>query len=271
VTRFGITLAYDGTDFEGWQAQARGRTVQGAVEEALATLAEGRRVAVFGASRTDAGAHALGQVATFELERGLPPEALQKALNGLLPPEVRVLGAASVPPSFHARRSAQGKSYRYELDTAVVQLPMRRRYAGHWPERLDAAAVEAVAALFVGRHDFAALASAGGGVKTTVRSVRQAAVRFEGETLVFEVEGDGFLRKMVRSMVGGLIAAGRGASSVSDLRAAFAGRERRAWPAPAEARGLCLVRVDYPADAGFRIEQGGAASHPPDPPAAPPE
>jgi tRNA pseudouridine38-40 synthase len=244
-----LTLAYDGTDFEGWQVQGRirARTIQGELEAALARLADGGRVRVGGAGRTDAGVHALGQVACFELPREMDPVDLRRALNALLPEDVRVLDAARAPAGFHARKSAVSKLYRYLLDTGPVQLPTRRRYAGHVTYRLDPEPVREAAALYLGRHDFASLASSGSSVKTTLRTVTRSEVLFEAETLVYEVEADGFLRKMVRSLVGGLVAAGRGATSVTELRAALEARDRRAWPAPAAARGLCLVRVDYPA------------------------
>ena len=252
------TLAYDGTDFLGWQLQrpggpagrrqggTRGRTVQGVLEEALGRLAGGERVAVAGAGRTDAGAHALGQVAAFELPRQLEPDELRRALNGLLPADVRVLDAAPASPGFHPRRSAVSKLYRYELDCGGVLLPQRRRFAGFVPWPLDEAAVRQAAALYLGRRDFASLASAGGSVKTTVRTVTRSEAAFEGTTLVYEAEADGFLRKMVRSMVGGLIAAGRGVVRPEDLERALEARDRRAWPAPAPACGLTLVRVVYP-------------------------
>ncbi|HLA78378.1 MAG TPA: tRNA pseudouridine(38-40) synthase TruA [Vicinamibacteria bacterium] len=257
--RIRLTLAYDGTDFEGWQVQAgavrRGgvppRTVQGVLEDALARLAGGQRVRIVGAGRTDAGVHALGQVASFELPREMAPGALVRALNGLLPADVRALGAATAPADFDARRSATSKLYRYVLDCGPVQLPTARRYAGHLPTGLDQARVQEAAALYLGRHDFASLASSGGSVKTTVRTVTRSDVRFDQATLTYEVEADGFLRKMVRSLVGGLIAVGRGVRSPDDLRAALDARDRRRWPAPAEARGLTLVRVEY--DAAKRV------------------
>ena len=242
------TLAYDGTDFAGWQLQrpGGGRTVQGALEEALGRLAGGARVAVLGAGRTDAGVHALGQVASFELPRELPAGELQRALNVLLPVDVRVLEAAAAPPGVHPRRDAVSKVYRYELDCGGVQLPQRRRTATFLPWPLDEGAVRAAAALYVGRRDFASLASAGGSAKTTVRTVLRSEAVLSGATLVYETEADGFLRKMVRSMVGGLIAAGRGTMRVEDLARALEARDRRAWPAPAAACGLTLVRVTYP-------------------------
>jgi tRNA pseudouridine38-40 synthase len=251
VPLFRVTLAYDGTDFLGWQLQrpGGGRTVQGVLEEALGRLGGGGRVAVHGAGRTDAGVHALGQVASFDLPRDIEAGELQRALNGLLPEDVRVLEAAPAPPGFHARKSAVSKVYRYELDCGGVPLPQRRRSAGHVPFPLDEGAVRETAALYLGRHDFASLASSGGSAKTTVRTVLRSEAAFAGPTLVYETEADGFLRKMVRSMVGGLIAAGRGALRPGDLARALEARDRRAWPAPATARGLTLVRVSYPASA----------------------
>jgi tRNA pseudouridine38-40 synthase len=248
VPLYRVTLAYDGTDFLGWQLQrpGGGRTVQGALEEALGRLAGGVRVAVTGAGRTDAGVHAVGQVASFDLPREMPAGELQRALNGLLPSDVRVVDAAPAPPGFHARRSAVTKTYRYELDYGTIQLPQRRLFAGFAPGPLDGEAVRAAAALYVGRHDFASLASAGGSVRTTVRTVARSEARLDGATLVYEAEADGFLRKMVRSMVGGLIAAGRGAMPPEELARALAARDRRAWPPPAPACGLTLVGVSYP-------------------------
>ena len=260
---FRVTLAYDGTEFLGWQSQGRrgdARTVQGVLEAALGRLAAGQRVAVAGAGRTDTGVHALGQVASFELPRELEPDELLRALNGLLPPDVRALDARAASPGFHARKSARSKLYRYVLDTGPIQLPTRRRTAGHVPWRLDEARVRAAAAVGLGRHDFASLASAGHSVKTTLRNVTRSEASFStlesscpagdaggvGPTLVYEVEADGFLRKMVRSLVGGLVAVGRGALAVEDLEAALAARDRRRWPAPVPACGLTLVRVDYP-------------------------
>jgi tRNA pseudouridine38-40 synthase len=247
-----VTLAYDGTDFAGWQVQRAGsaRTVQGVVEDALRTLTGGERVAVAGAGRTEAGVHARGQVASFALDGDWDPGPLVRALNAVLPGDVRALEAAMEAAGFHARRDAVGKLYRYLLDTGPFQLPTRRRTAGHVPWTLEEAPMNAAAALLVGRHDFASLASSGGSVKTTVRTVRRSELaRADADApfaaFVYEVEADGFLRKMVRSMVGGLIAAGRGAATVEQLRSALDARDRRAWPAPAPACGLTLVRVHY--------------------------
>jgi tRNA pseudouridine38-40 synthase len=245
VPRFRATLAYDGTDFLGWQIQTGGRTVQGVLEEALARLAGGKRVIVAGAGRTDAGVHALGQVAGFDLPREMGPAELQRALNGILDDDVRVLDVRPAPPGFHARKSAVSKLYRYELDCGGLPLPQRRRYAAWHPGSLDEAAVAEAAALYLGTHDFTSLASAGSSVTTFVRTVTRSEACFDERGMVYEVEANGFLRKMVRSMVGGLVAAGSGVTTVEALGAALAARDREAWPAPAAARGLTLVRVDY--------------------------
>jgi tRNA pseudouridine38-40 synthase len=247
---FRVTLAYDGTEFEGWQVQIRGgkarRTVQGALETALSTLNGGAPVRVSGAGRTDAGVHAEGQVASFEFGRDMAPGELGRALNGLLPRDVRVLGCAHPPADFHARKSALSKVYRYVLDTGREQLPTRRRYAGYVPMRLDEDAVRAGAALVLGRRDFKSLATAGGNVKTTVRTLMRSDALFEGLTLVYWVEADGFLRQMVRNLVGGLLACGKGLWTPADLERALLARDRRAWPGPVDARGLSLVEVRYP-------------------------
>jgi tRNA pseudouridine38-40 synthase len=257
MTTYRITLAYDGTDFEGWQAQpGDARTVQGTVEAALARLTGGARIPVAGAGRTDTGVHALGQVASFALDPAWDAAELVRALNAVLPADVRALDGATAADDFHARREATGKLYRYVLDTGRVQIPTRRRLAGHVPWTLDETAVKAAAALFVGRHDFASLASTGGSVKTTVRTVTRSEAWREpvatGETWTYEVEASGFLRKMVRSMAGALIEAGRGTWTTERLRAALEARDRRAWPAPADARGLTLVHVQYDRAAGGR-------------------
>ena len=164
------------------------------LETALARLASGAEVKVAGAGRTDDGVHALGQVASFSLEREAAPSELQRALNGMLPADVRVLLAERVPEGFHARRAALFKLYSYVLDCGGVPPPQRSRFAGFVPWSLAEPAVLAAAALYLGRRDFASLASSGGSVKTSVRTVTRSLARFEGTTLVYEVEADGFLR-----------------------------------------------------------------------------
>jgi tRNA pseudouridine38-40 synthase len=252
--QYRLTIAYDGTDFAGFQIQSsRGaRTVQGVLETALSRLESGRTPRVKGAGRTDAGVHATGQVVSFALKREWAAERLRKALNALLSADLRVLDAASVAPEFDARRDAVAKLYRYVLDTGAIQLPSRRRFCAHVVTPLDEARVHDAAALFLGRRDFAALASSGGSTRTSIRQVYRCEVRFAPiealpacRSMVVDMEADGFLRKMARSLVGGLIAAGQGRRSLEELRLGLAHADRKEWPPPAPARGLTLVRVDY--------------------------
>ena len=242
-----VTLSYDGYGFAGFQSQDKdkGRTVQDEVEAALQRLHEGAFIRVDGSGRTDQGVHALGQVISFRGPRDWPENELARALNSTLPRDVRAMASSRVADDFHARRSAVSKHYRYLLDVCTTQHAVRRRYAGHTGYKIDREVVDGVAALFLGKRDFATLRNAGTDVTTTVRTVTRSEVHWEGVTLVFDVEGDGFLRKMVRSMVGGLIEAGRGAATVADLEAALDACDRSRWPRPADPEGLYLVEVKY--------------------------
>ncbi|MCU0241726.1 MAG: tRNA pseudouridine(38-40) synthase TruA [Vicinamibacteria bacterium] len=256
MPRYRLTLAYDGTEFAGWQIQStrvQAPTLQGTLEAALLQVNRQQAVRVQAASRTDTGVHALGQVVAFELAEAWDAERLERALNALLPPALRVVAARTAAPDFHPRRDARSKLYRYTLDTGPIRWPARRHFAAYSPIALDERRVLECAAFYLGRHDFASLASAGGSVKTTVRTVRRSDVDFQDllprtRTLIYEVEADGFLRKMVRSLVGGLMAVGSGRLTIANLRRALEARNRSAWPAPAAACGLCLVRVDYPGE-----------------------
>lgn len=242
-----VTLSYDGYGFAGFQAQDKdkGRTIQEEVETALQKIHGGVFIRIEGSGRTDQGVHALGQVISFRAARAWPENELARALNSILPKDIRAMASSSVAADFHARRSAVSKHYRYLLDACETQHAVRRRYAGHTGFKLDPAAVDRVAALFIGRRDFASLRNAGTDVKTTVRNVTRSEVHWEDSTMVFDVEADGFLRRMVRSMVGGLISAGRGAVTVDQLAQALESRDRSQWPAPAGPEGLYLISVRY--------------------------
>jgi len=242
-----VTLSYDGYGFAGFQSQEedKGRTIQGEVESAIQKLQDGVFARIEGSGRTDQGVHALGQVISFRAARDWPENELARALNSVLPRDIRAMASAPVPDDFHARRSAVSKHYRYLLDVCPTQHAVRRRYAGHTGFTLDRRVVADVASLFVGRQDFASLRNAGTDVRTTIRTVTRSEVRWEDQTLVFEVEADGFLRRMVRAMMGGLIAAGRGACSAADLEAALRRADRSSWPPPAGPEGLYLVSVRY--------------------------
>ncbi len=240
-----LTIAYDGTDFHGWQYQPALPTVQGLLIEACGRVL-GEPVKVVGASRTDAGVHALRQVASVTTESAMSPEALGRALNALLPPAVRVMGAAQALPSFNARRSAIGKRYAYLIDRGQYADPFLRHFAWHLPRPLDAARL-AVALRFVrGKHDFSAFCAAAGRGRSPVCTVRATRVASRGRWLVLCVSADSFLHHMVRNLVGTLVEVGRGAAPADWMAEVLAGRDRTRAGPTAPARGLTLIRVLYP-------------------------
>jgi len=246
---FKITLAYDGTAFVGWQRQAAGVSIQGLLEEALARLDHGE-VIVSGAGRTDAGVHALGQVASLSLRRAIDGPSLVRSLNASLPDSVRVLEADLVPDTFHARYSARRKTYRYRLWNADVLSPFERQYVWHVYGPLDRDAMAAAAMLIEGCHDFAAFRAAGGRTRSTDREVFSSRVVAGLSPLIlYEVSGSGFLRHMVRNVVGTLVEIGRGRRPIEWMSEVLAGRDRRQAGPTAPARGLVLVSVEY--DAGL--------------------
>jgi tRNA pseudouridine38-40 synthase len=241
-----FTLEYDGAGFAGWQAQAGGqRTVQDEFEAAIERVT-GQRLRVAAAGRTDAGVHALGQVASARIQTELPPATLRRALNQGLPKDLAVVAAERAADDFHARYSAVGKLYRYRVWNAATRSPLRSARA-HWVARkLDAPAMSKAAEAFVGRHDFAALQAAGSDVESTLRTLKRLEVEQEspGE-LVFWAEADGFLRHMVRNLVGTLLEVGSGRRSIDSMTELLAcGDRRRAGPT-APAAGLTLMRVFY--------------------------
>lgn len=257
-----IVLAYDGTDLVGWQRQPAGISVQALVEQAL-TAVEGRAVAVVGAGRTDAGVHALGQVASCRLEHPIPAAELARALNARLPEDVRVLRVEEAPDLFHARYGACAKTYRYLVLNDSLVSPFERRYVWHVPRPLDVEAMVQAAGSLEGRHDFAALQGAGSAATTTVRTIEYARVRplamMEvaggltlsarppgGRLVAFDVRGDGFLRHMVRNAVGTLVDIGLGRRPASSMGELLASGDRTKAGPTAPASGLFLVRVDYP-------------------------
>jgi tRNA pseudouridine38-40 synthase len=240
-----ITLAYDGTDFIGWQRQATGTSVQGLIEDALREFGDGD-IAVSGAGRTDAGVHALAQVASFALVRAIAPDVLVRALNAKLPDAVRVTAAEQVPASFHARFDARRKTYRYRIWNADVLPPFERRYAWHVPGGLDVVAMRQAAAIVEGIHNFAAFQSAGSDVATTTRHVYRSTLAADGALLVYETVADGFLRHMVRALAGSLVEVGRGRETPDWFTRVLDTRQRSAAGRTAPAHGLFLVGVDYP-------------------------
>ena len=252
-----LTLAYDGTRFVGWQRQAEGESVQGLLEAALARF-EGGPVTVHGAGRTDAGVHALGQVASVTLTCRHDVTTLVRALNAQLPDDVRVLSATDASSDFHARFSARSKLYRYLLRNAPLVSPFERAYVWHIPEPLDVTRMTSAAAALRGTHDFAAFQSAGADRSTTLRTLtRSDVLRCEestlhgldgtndGTLLAYKVQGDGFLRHMVRAIVGTLVDVGRGWREPASMVSLTKGAARAQAGPTAPAHGLYLVCVNY--------------------------
>jgi tRNA pseudouridine38-40 synthase len=239
-----LTLAYDGTRLVGWQRQADGVSAQGVLEDALALL-EGARVSVHGAGRTDAGVHAIGQVASVTVGCSHDAATLQRALNAQLPEDVRVLAIEEVPSDFHARFSARSKTYRYRIRNAPIADPFDRLYTWHVPETLDVAAMRRAAASLVGTHDFAAFQSTGSDTASSIRTITRSEWQEAPGVLTYEIAGTGFLRHMVRAVVGTLVEVGRGWRQPASVAALLAGGSRSESGPTAPARGLFLVDVDY--------------------------
>jgi len=240
-----LVLEYDGTDLSGWQRQANGPTVQQHLEEALAAMC-GAPVRVTGASRTDAGVHALGQVANFRTGRDIPLHGFRRGLNSSLPPSIAVVGAAEVPLEFHARFSARGKHYRYAVLARQDPSPLAARTSWHRPRPLDLEAMQRAAASIVGERDFSAFRAAGCTAATAVREVTEVSVhRAERDLILFDVRGNAFLRNMVRILVGTLVEVGQGQIDPANLPEILESRERTRAGQTAPAQGLCLVEVYY--------------------------
>jgi tRNA pseudouridine38-40 synthase len=247
MPRLMLTVEYDGGGFCGWQVQAEGRTVQGALEEAVRRTT-GEVVRVLGAGRTDAGVHAEGQVAHFDTDSDLPPARFLRALNYWLPEDVAVLECRRAGPQFHARFSARSKLYRYRILCSPVRRPLREGFVLREWRELDAATMRQCAAALVGEHDFSSFASEHAATSTSVRRLLRSSLTRSDDELHYLVEGEGFLYNMVRIIVGTLLEVGRGKMSPEAFGDALAARDRRAAGPTAPARGLCLVRVNYPDD-----------------------
>lgn len=241
-----LTIAYDGTAYVGWQRQENGTSIQQLIEKAVAPFVAGAPGPVVnGASRTDAGVHALGQVASVLVPFSHPTDAIQRALNIRLPTDIRVLSVDDVPQTFHARIDARGKRYRYRIAVGRVVLPANRWFVWHVPAPLDIDAMRDAARPLVGAHDFAAFQATGSAVTDTRRVIRRLEIDAAGDELHIEVEGDGFLRHMVRIIVGSLVDVGVGSRGRDWLVSALEGRDRRAAGRTAPASGLVLEQVFY--------------------------
>ncbi len=265
-----LTIAYDGTDFHGWQIQPNRPTIQGALVEVASRLT-GEKVFLFGAGRTDAGVHALGQTASFKTRSGMSPDEFRRALNALLPPAIRVLQCEEESPDFHPRWQALEKTYQYRIYRGAIVPPFDQRYVLHYPFPLNEEAMAEAAPLFEGEHDFTAFAGADGDEeegreRVPVREILSARITrvargniwseafarlapgpaTAGEELVFTVRGRSFLRFMVRKMVGTLLEIGRGRLTANDILLQFEKRDRSAVGPTVAPQGLFLVAVEYP-------------------------
>ena len=253
-----ITLAYDGSEFSGWQVQPGLETIQGKLASAIGRLT-GEKVLPQGSGRTDAGVHALAQIASFPTESSIPIENWQKALNDVLPAAIRVLGVTEEGMEFHARKSARGKTYRYRMYRGAVCPPFLARYVWHYPYPLDEAVMAEAAGAVSGEHDFTSFAAVdeekpinhgGHGVtqgnsQQNVRTIFSSAWVREGEEFVYTVKGSGFLHHMVRNLVGTFLLVGKGTLSIPDVTRILSARDRSAAGATAPAGGLYLVNVEY--------------------------
>ena len=238
-------LAYDGTEFHGWQVQPDAPTVQGAVLEAAHRFL-GADARVIGASRTDAGVHALRQTASLTMPSALSPPAVQAALNAALPASVRVIDIADAPAGFDARRAAAGKRYLYLIDNGAIADPLRRRFAWHVAGALDLDAMRTALAVVRGRHDFSAFCAAPGRDAEPVCRVQAVHILRRRALVAVLVSADRFLHHMVRNLVGTAVEVGRGARPAQWLAEVLASRDRKRAGPTAPAHGLVLVRVRYP-------------------------
>lgn len=243
-----LTIAYDGTGYVGWQRQDNGTSVQQVIEEALAPFRPNLAPPVVnGASRTDAGVHAAGQVASVRVDFDHPADAVQRAMNIRLATDVRILSVEDVAADFHARVDARGKTYRYRIATAPVVLPMHRWFVWHLPQDHDIVAMREAAQCLIGHHDFAAFQATGSSIVDTRRRVHRIDLVPAGDELHIEVEGDGFLRHMVRIITGSLVDVGVGTHRPDWLARALASGDRRLAGRTAPPSGLVLEQVHYDA------------------------
>lgn len=247
MRRIKILITYDGTDYHGWQVQPGLATIQGVLEEVISGI-EGRPVQVAGSGRTDAGVHALAQVAAFSIENPIPVDNLRRAMNRLLPRDIRVLGVEEAALDFHPRFQARRKTYEYRIYRGEICSPFERRYVYHHPYPLRVEDMIAVAPLLEGEHDFAAFAASDERDElepSKVRTIFCSRLALEGERLIYRVTGSGFLKHMVRNIVGVLLEVGKGNVDRAGFLARLEpGCEIPSGPA-APARGLFLVGVEY--------------------------
>ncbi len=244
MKRIKLTVAYDGSAYHGWQFQPNQPTIEGILNWALEDLT-GEDIEVIGASRTDTGVHALGNVCVFDTESRIPAEKFAAALNTRLPDDIRIVESVEVDAEFHPRYDCHDKTYEYRICRARIMPPTKRLYAHHIYYPLDVQKMRQAASYIVGRHDFGAFCSAGSTVTDTVRTVYMVDVIEDGEDLIIRVKGEGFLYNMVRIIAGTLIAVGSGKMKPEAVKEAVTGAKRELAGPTAPARGLTLVEIEY--------------------------
>jgi tRNA pseudouridine38-40 synthase len=239
-----LTIAFEGSAYHGWQIQQSAATVQGLISEAIAKITR-EKVTLIGSGRTDSGTHARGLVANFHTTSRLTPMRITRALNAILPRDIRILAARRVHLGFHARRDASSKTYRYQMYLGPILPPHLVREYFHYPYPVQVLPMSTAARLFSGEHDFASFAKTREDYSSTIRRVYRCELRKNGHRLFLTVEGSGFLHHMVRNMAGTLLEVGRGTISIDEFRELFVKRDRRLAGFTAPAHGLVLLKVRY--------------------------
>ncbi|MQS52438.1 tRNA pseudouridine(38-40) synthase TruA [Companilactobacillus mishanensis] len=247
MTRYKLTIAYDGAKFHGFQRQNELRTVQGVLEKALAKMTKGQHVDVIGSGRTDAGVHAFGQVIHFDYPGNMPAENMLKAVNSLMPLDVIVKKSEIVDENFHARFGVKKKTYEYRVDCGHYTDPFKRFYTGHYPYKFKVEPIQVAIKDLLGTHDFTSFAASGGVIEDKVRTIYDAKVEYRADQneLVFQFTGNGFLYNMVRILVATLLEIGNGRRDEHDLLRLFEVKDRQEARGTAPASGLYLKEVFY--------------------------
>lgn len=239
-----LTIEYDGTDYHGWQSQDNALSIQSVITDAIEKIA-GEKVKLYGSGRTDAGVHAFGQVANFHTKCGIPVGKIPAALNSILPDDIVIKNAEEVSRSFHSRYSCRGKTYRYVILNSPMPSAFMRNKVAHFPHALDIEAMREACGYLCGTKDFSAFCAAGSSVKDFTRTITAADIKKKGDIIEFTVTGNGFLRNMVRIIVGTLIEVGRGKMSPEEFGAVIDSRNRKNAGMTMPAHGLYLEEVFY--------------------------
>lgn len=247
MTKYSMLITYDGSNYGGWQIQPNATSIQSLIENALTTAIK-EPISLIGSSRTDAGVHALGQVAHFETKNPLDTYKIQHSLNGILPKDIRILKLDPVPEDFHARHSATGKTYHYHLHLEPIQDPFTRLYSWHIPHKINLPSLLDVIPFFIGTKDFTAFANEshkGAAAKNGVRTLKRIDVVKESHGVRLEFEGTGFLYKMVRNITGTLVDVALGRIEKEEIESIFLSKDRKKAGKAAPSHGLFLVKVHY--------------------------